>query len=386
MSKSIDLKVLKEKRTSGQQPAAVSDGEKEKDNIFTRDIVLLSNLFPDKAKELFYAELGTLLEAGLDIKASLDLVKKEQRKKSVAGILQKIDTKVTNGSSLSSALQAETCFTAYEYFSVQIGEETGKLVEVLLQLSLYYKKKISQRRQVVSALTYPCIVLLVAFSAIFFMMNYVVPMFSDVFKRFGGQLPFITRCIVDFSSFIKQHAGTGALLSVVVTGCIIAFRKKPWYKKMMSSFVLKIPVVKDLVLKVYLSRFSATLSLLTGARVPLLQAIGLTRQMIGFYPLTAALIQMEEDIVKGLPFYECLEQHKLFPPRMVALIRVGEEVNQLPLFFDKITTQYSNDIEYQTGLLSKLIEPAIILILGVVVGVVLIAMYLPLFNMGETIK
>ncbi|ANH83662.1 general secretion pathway protein GspF [Niabella ginsenosidivorans] len=366
-----------------KQPASFM---KQLEVLLSKDIALFGKSFSDKIKESFYLELGSLMDAGLDIRSALQLIRDELRKKVPKAILTVILDKVINGSSLSSAMRGNKNFTPYEYFTVEIGEETGKLNTVLQQLSVYYKAKIKQRRQIIGALTYPIIVLCVAFCAVFFMMNYVVPMFADVFKRFGGDLPFLTRQVLNVSSFMQAAAGKIFLLLLAIIIFISINRNKSWYKKYKDLLLQKIPVVKNIVSKIYLARFASTMQLLLGAKVPLVQALALGKQVMGFYPLEQALSQMEEDLLKGLPLHESMAGQKVFPSKMVALVKVGEEVNELELFFKNLSDRYSEDLDYQTTQLSKFIEPVIIVILGLVVGIVLIAMYLPMFNMGNTIQ
>jgi len=380
MSDFFDISVLENK----QQPPP-DKKQAIQENIFNREITLFKKPFPDKAKEAFYIELATLLEAGLDMKTCLQLLAEEQGKKGIRAIIEEVLGKIIQGSSLSASLKSSKHFTPYEYYSVQIGEETGRLVVVMKQLGLFFKKKIAQRRQVIGALTYPLIVLSIAMGAIFFMLNYVVPMFSDVFRRFGGDLPFLTQMVLRASLFARKSA---FLFILVITGVFVfchTNRKKIWFRRYSAALLLRIPFVKDMLLKSYMARFTGTMALLTGAKVPLLQALELTRKMIEFYPLVIALEQIEGDILKGLPLHRGLESIPLFPRKLVTMVKVGEEVNQLEQFFGKISDQYGEDLEYQSAMLGKFIEPMIILLLGIIVGLVLVAMYLPLFNMGDIV-
>ncbi|MCF3107863.1 type II secretion system F family protein [Niabella sp. CC-SYL272] len=389
MNQPIDIHALKKQGSKEPQTAANKEARsfmKQLEGLLTREFTLFGKPFSDKIKESFYLELGSLMDAGLDIRTALQLIRDEQTKKAPKAILTTVLEKVVNGSSLSTAMRDNKNFTPYEYFTVEIGEETGKLNTVLQQLSVYYKAKIKQRRQIIGALTYPLIVLSVAFCSVFFMMNYVVPMFADVFQRFGGNLPFLTRQVLNASNFMQAAAGKLFLLLLAVIVFIALNRSKPWYKKYKDLLLQRTPVVKHIVSRIYLARFASTMQLLLGARVPLVQALSLSKQVMGFYPLEQALDQMEQDILKGLPLHESMSSKKVFPSKMVALVKVGEEVNELELFFKNLSDRYSEDLDYQTTQLSKFIEPVIIIVLGLVVGVVLIAMYLPMFNMGNTIQ
>ncbi|GAB3433161.1 type II secretion system F family protein [Niabella aquatica] len=391
MSEPIQIKSLRQNHEprfeNEASPALGTDTSfmKQLEMLLSKDISVSGKPFSDRIKESFYLELGSLMDAGLDIRSSLQLIRDEQNKKAPKAIMTELQDKVVNGKSLSAALKENKSFTPYEYFTIEIGEETGKLVAVLQQLSLYYKSRIKQRRQIISALTYPLIVLTVAFCSVSFMMNYVVPMFADVFKRFGGDLPYLTQQVLNVSQFMQAWAGHILLFFFLLILFIIINRKKHWYKKHKDRLLQKTPIVKGIISKIYLARFASTMQLLLSAKVPLVQGLALSKQVMGFYPIEQALAQMEEDILKGIPLHQSMAAQKVFPSKMVALVKVGEEVNQLELFFKNLAERYTEDLDYQTMQISKFIEPAIIIILGLVVGVVLIAMYLPMFNMGNTI-
>jgi len=323
------------------------------------------------------------MEAGVDIKTALELIKEEQRKKNVKEVFHSVQQSVITGASFSSALKDAKEFTSYEYYSIQIGEESGKLLKVLKELSVYFGKKIKQRRQIIGAITYPLVVLIIAFAAVSFMVAYVVPMFADTFKRFGSDLPAITKAVIAVSGFIKSFIGVFLLGLFAVIGFCIWQSKTNWFRKVSSAVLLRTPVIGKMVHQIYLSRFAKTMSLLVGAKIPLVQAIQLTKQMISFYPIENSLIDIEEKILSGIAFHKSLAAHSIYPPKMISIIKVGEEVNQLELFFARLSEQYSAEVEHQATLLSKFIEPLIIIVLGLIVGVILIAMYLPLFRLGQ---
>lgn len=354
-------------------------------DFLNRDIKLFGSKLNDRKKEEFYHELSILLTAGVDIKSSLELIAEERSRESDKKLIEQIKDSIISGSTLSKAIEATGQFSLYEYFSLQIGEESGKIGLVLQELAAFYKKKIKQRRQIVSALTYPAIVMTASAGAVFFMMNFIVPMFADIFKRFGGDLPVLTKMILNISDVIREYFIVMFVIAMAVVLVIYRQRKKPWFRQFSSSVVMKIPLFGEIVRKIYLARFCHSMTLLIGSRIPLLRAIFLVRQMIGFYPIENSLTAVESYILRGDPLYLSLSRFPIYHKRMISLIKVGEEVNQLEGFFDKMAKQYSEDVEHQTALISSLIEPFMIIFLGLAVGVILIAMYLPLFNLSNTI-
>lgn len=354
--------------------------------LLNKDISFGSKELADKKKEYLYLELSSLLIAGINLKSSLELITADQEKEKDKLLFGTILSEVTNGSSLSGSLKKSGRFSAYEVFSLQIGEESGKLHEVLQDLAKYFQNKIKQRRKIVSALTYPCIVLLTSFSAVFFMLKFVVPMFGDVFIRFGGKLPYVTEKIISISQALENNFLGFMLIVILIAAGIFAVRKTDKFREVASQMLLKVPVIGNLVQKIYLARFCNSMRLLINAKLPLLQAIALIRQMIEYYPIESSLGLIEQDIMNGKPLYQSLQQYKIYPAKMVQLVKVGEETNQLDYFFAKISEQYVEEVEYKTSTLSSAMEPLIIIFLGIIVGGILIAMYLPLFQMSNSFQ
>ncbi len=347
--------------------------------------ITLTNPIDDKFKESFYLELSVLLAAGVDIKGTLDLLEAQQTKAQQRALVNTIRERVISGKSLSDAAQGTGRFSTYEYYSLRIGEETGKLVPVLTELAAYYNRKIKQRRQLLQALSYPIIVLCTSAGAIAFMLQFIVPMFSDVFKRFGGELPFLTRCIILFSLIVKQYAWLLPVLIIVILFFVRLNRQKAWYQQYSSNLLLRLPLIGPMLRKVYLARLCSAFALLIGARVPLLQAVGLVRQMISFYPIAHSLLRVEKEIMAGEAFHRSLSAFSLYDRKMIALLKVGEEVNKLDFFFGKLASQYHEEVEHQSAVLGSALEPVIIIVLGLIVGVILIAMYLPLFQLSTNL-
>jgi type IV pilus assembly protein PilC len=352
--------------------------------LFNKDISFDNRELNDKKKEYLYLELSSLLQAGIDLKSSFELITADQQKEKDKALFIAIQQAVLAGSTFSQALQQTGKFSLYEVFSLQIGEETGKLIEVLRDLAKFYQSKIKQQRKIVSSLTYPCIVLSTSLGAVFFMLKFVVPMFGDVFKRFGGKLPWVTEKIIGISDAIQDNFGKAFLLVLGIAVFIFIVRKTEQFRRIFSNTVLRIPLVGNLVQKIYLARFCNSMRLLINAKLPLLRAIALIRQMIRYYPIDSSLTKIEEDIMKGKSLYQSLQQFKVYPAKMVQLIKVGEETNQLDYFFGIISDQYIEEVEYKTSTLSSMMEPLIIIFLGLIVGVILISMYLPLFQMSNS--
>jgi len=379
----IDLSRYEKKKTA--KPVSTGEGSGLME-FLNRDISFGSKELSDKKKESLYLELSSLLEAGINLKSSFELVMADQKKDKDKLVFQRIQEAVLNGTTFSQALQQTGKFSLYEVYSLQIGEETGKLIEVLQDLAKFYQQKIKQRRKIVSSLTYPVIVMSTSLGAVFFMLRFVVPMFGDVFKRFGGHLPWITEKIIGISDAMSNNFWKGALLLILVIAFILFTRKTERFREIFSKILLRTPLVGNLVRKIYLARFCNSMRLLINAKLPLLRAIALIRQMIRYYPIESSLQKVENDIMNGKSLHASLQQFGVYPPKMIQLVKVGEETNQLDYFFGKISEQYIEEVEHKTSTLSSVMEPLIIIFLGLIVGVILISMYLPLFQMSNSFQ
>jgi len=352
--------------------------------LLSKDITFGKKGINDQKKDHFFFELSSLLQSGIDLKNSLDLVTLESLKDKHLATYREIKSGVIAGLSLAAAVKRTGQFSDYDYFSIQIGEETGNLAEVLKDLAVFYKRKVEQRRKILSALTYPAIVLCTSAGAVFFMLRFVVPMFSDVFKRFGGKLPWMTEMVIKASALMGALFLPVVLIMGILVYGIYRYRKQERFRNISSRLVLKIPLVGELVVKIYLARFCNTMRLLISTKIPLLRAISMSRQTIGFYPIEESLKKIEQDIMNGSSLHAGLSAFPIYPPKMIQLVKVGEEINKLDYFFENIADQYVQEVEYQTGTISKLIEPLIIIFLGLVVGFILISMYLPMFQMSNS--
>jgi type IV pilus assembly protein PilC len=354
--------------------------------LLNRDISFGSKELSDKKKESLYLELGSLLAAGINLKSSFELVLADQKKEKDKLLFKNIREAVVGGTSFSQALRQSGKFSLYEVYSLQIGEETGKLIEVLQDLAKFYQQKIKQRRKIVSSMTYPAVVLCTSMGAVFFMLHFIVPMFGSIFQRFGGHLPWITEKVIGLSTAMENNFWKAALLLLALTFFILFTRKTEKFRALASRLLLRMPLIGGLVQKIYLARFCNSMRLLINAKLPLLRAIALIRQMIGYYPIESSLQKVEDDIMNGRSLHESLQQFDIYPAKMIQLVKVGEETNRLDYFFAKISEQYIDEVEYKTSALSSMMEPLIIIFLGFVVGVILVSMYLPLFQMSSSIQ
>lgn len=358
---------------------------RQEKNIWQKE-VSLKKPFSDKAKEEFYKEFASLLSSGIDIQRTLSILIEEQTNKKVLAIIQKVLDDLVAGNSLSESLRKTGQFTAYEYQSIKIGEETGRLNIILEHMAEYFTNKVKLRRQLISVFTYPAFVILITIGVLYFMLNSVVPMFEDVFNQFGQELPFLTQKIIG----ISKHFSTFLLYFVIIIAAISIYgysqRKEGWFRNITSKVVLRLPIFGGLMKKIYLARTCQSLSLLLGSRTPLVNSLQLVEEMIGFYPVEFALGNIRNSVIKGGSLHQGLSDYPIFDKRLVSLTKIAEETNQLDQTFERLSKQYQEDIEFKTKLIGTIIEPMIIVVIGLIVGVIMVAMYLPMFNLSNVIK
>jgi len=365
--------------------------QKKKASSFDIDSILKKEIsfgasFSNKKKESFYTELYVLLNAGLTLKDALVLLGEEQKKEKDQTLISQIVTDLIAGKNFSEAIEELKEFSSYEYHSLKIGEQTGTLQKVAQELGVFYKRKNEQRRIILSALSYPIVVLCTAFLAILFMLQFVVPMFADIFKQNKVELPWITQKIMVASRLFQEYWGIIIIFIIAIIVLKQILKNKIWYQKYTSQFLLKLPLIGEFIRKVKIAQFTQAITLLTGAKVPLLNGIQLTKKMIGYYPLEMALEKVENDILQGKSLHQSMGEYKIFDKKMVSLIKVADETNQNETIFKRLTEQYNQEIEYKSKMISATIEPFIILILGVIVATILIAMYLPMFKLSTVIS
>ncbi len=353
-----------------------------KKSILEKEITFFKGSFNNKIKEAFYSELSVLLHAGISLKKSLILIIEQQKKTNNKIILEDILTNIIKGESFSDAIKKQKDFSEYEYYSLRIGEETGTLIKVTDELGKFFNRRNEQKKNIMNAMSYPIIVFTTAFLSVLFMLKYVVPMFANIFKQNGVDLPWITKLIISFSNGLEKYFWLIILIVIALVVIKNLIKKKVLYKRITTSIVLKVPFFGELVRKMYIAQFTQATALLTSAKIPILNSIQLTKKMIDYYPLQIALEDVEKSVLSGKSLSIGLKSHNIFDNKMISLIKVAEESNRMEYVFDKLTTQYNDEIQYKSKMLSTILEPLIIIVLGAIVATILIAMYLPMFKLS----
>ena len=375
----MGIKIEPIQKTKSEQSKAA------KESIFKKEIVVFNKPFGSKKKEAFYVELSLLLKAGVRLKDALNLLADAQKKKYDKNLISDLIERIESGKDFSEAVYGKKEFSDYEYHSLKIGETTGTLDQVTEALGDYYIRRNEQRRNLISALTYPIIVLSVATLSVIFMLRFIVPMFQEIFKQNNVELPAITQFIVSVSNAIGDYGLLILLILMVLIFSRKLYVKKMWYRRYRDQVILKIPYIGNFVRKTYLAQFTQAISLLVSAKVPVLHSLSLVKKMIPFYPIEQALGRVEEQILRGKSLSASMAQESIFDQKMISLIQVSEETNQTDFIFKRLNELYNQQVTQQAKIFSTALEPIIIMIVAVIVGIILIAMYLPMFGLSEVI-
>jgi type IV pilus assembly protein PilC len=354
-------------------------------NFFSREISLPSLGNKNQLKARFFSESAILLKSGMDLKKTLEIIFEGICREKEKRALKIVMDGLIKGQSLSMALHNSGDFSLHDTVSVKIGEESGTLPMIMEELSSYYLKRIFQQRQIRAALTYPVLVLLTTVFSLTFMLTFIVPMFKDVFLRFNGNLPLITQAIIKLSeSFPKYFLILSISISVLIASGL-AYKKKEWYRKFSTALALKVPVFGSIIKLTYKVRYCQNLKLLLSAKVNLQESIDLIKQMITFYPLEIALTDVRKNLGKGMSLSQSMESHDIFDKKMVSMTKVAEEVNKLDVIYEKLYQQYSDELDIRIKTMNNLLEPVLIVFVGGLVAVILVSMYLPIFQIGSGI-
>lgn len=340
----------------------------------------------DKKKYLLFSQLYSLLSSGLSFSRSFELLIQGEKKKKEARVLKDVYRRIIEGHEFFKSMQLCGSFTDLDSGVIRIGEETGKISQSLLFLSDYYHKKNEQRRMLVGALSYPLVIVVTAILVLFFMITVVVPMFEQVYSRMGGSLPEITRFTIRLSSYFPAIFTSISLFVLLLLGAKLIYGKTNAYQRITSKILLHIPLIGNLVRSHYQAQFCKLLHLLVGSGIPLLRSLDMLGSIIRFYPFRHSFIQIVEELKQGATFSDTMEIFRnIYGDKLVTLLRVGEETNCLDRILFSQANDITSELEHELKQLGNVLEPALILCIGGVVAFVLIAMYMPMFQLGQTI-
>lgn len=358
---------------------------KRKNTAFWQKSLTLSKKLSDKKKTFIYKDLSILLKAGIDFEGALIIVKEQQKNTFIKGVVDTLLQQVVKGKAFYEAMSITKQFSSYEIFSVKIGEETRMLDVTLEELQKYFERKVKLKKQIISILAYPIFILLLTFGTLYFMLTYVVPLFESVFNQFDKELPSLTKTVIYLSDNFNIFFIFFTLILFLLFILYWYVRNKNMYKKITSRVVLKIPFFGKLVKEIYLTRFCQSMALLLVSKTSLVESLHLVKKMIGFYPIEIALDKIAYDIEKGQTLGNSLTKFHIFDSNLISMVKVAEQVNQLDEMFLRLANHFDEEVSHKTKVMGTIIEPLLILIIGGIVGVIMISMYAPMFDLSEVI-
>jgi type IV pilus assembly protein PilC len=341
-----------------------------------------------KSKDLaiFTRQFSVMIDAGLPLVQCLDILSQQQQNKHFQGVLAQVRQDVEEGSTLAAAMSRHPKVFDQLYSNMVEAGETGGILDLILQrLSTFIEKIVKLKRDVVSALIYPSAVIGMAIAAVAVIMVVVIPQFQQIFLGLlgpGEPLPLPTRIVVGISNFM---AGWGGLfILVVLIGLVVGlhfYYKTPNGRKVIDTLLLKTPIIGPIFLKIAISRFSRTLSTLLSSGVPILQSLDITARTAGNVVVEQAIISIRTAVEQGKSFVEPLRAAEIFPHMVAQMVGIGEQTGALDAMLGKIADFYESEVDAAIANLLTLIEPALIGFLGVTIGSIVVAMYLPMFSL-----
>lgn len=346
-----------------------------KKKITTKDIAVFSR------------QLATMLSAGVPLVQAFEIVGRGHDNPSMQELILGIKADIEGGSPLAEALGKHPLYFDELFCNlVHAGEQAGVLETLLHKIAEYKEKTESIKGKIKKALTYPTAVLVIAMIVTVILLMFVVPQFEELFKGFGADLPAFTKLVISMSRFIQDYWYI-VLGIIVATGYIFIQAKKrsPAFNRLLDRLILQIPVIGAIIHKAAIARFSRTLSTMSAAGVPLVEALQSVAGATGNIIYATAVLKMRDDVSTGTQLQMSMRQANLFPNMVVQMVAIGEESGSLDSMLSKVADFYEEEVDNAVDSLSSLIEPMIMALLGVIVGGLVIAMYLPIFKLGSAI-
>lgn len=332
---------------------------------------------------LFFRQLATMLSAGIPLTQALEITQQNSKSPMLSATIHSIKTDIESGFSFAKALHKHSAFSRLSVALVEAGEQSGSLDTMLERIASHQESLEILKNKLKKATRYPMAVMMIAIIVTVILLVKVVPIFAKTFADMGSQLPLPTRIIMTLSDGLVAHFWTLlAVLGIAIIGLYWANLKTNKVQDFLDDVSLKLPIIKALVKKSALARFSRTLATTFGAGVPLLTALELSAQATNHRAFIGELKRISDKVRSGQKLSQAIGQSPLFLPMTVQMIDVGEESGKLTQMLDKVADYYEDEVSTQIDGFTSLIEPAIIVVLGIVVGGVVVAMYLPIFQIG----
>jgi type IV pilus assembly protein PilC len=350
----------------------------------SRQIPLMPRLpvrVPRKRLAIFTRQFSVMLDAGLPLVQCLEILGTQEDNRHFKEILRQTRIDVESGASLADAMRKHPVAFDDLYVSMIAAGEAGGILDIILQrLSSYIEKSVRLRAQVRTAMMYPAAVISIATLVVWVILWKVIPVFAQLFAGVGAELPFLTRAIITASNFVGRYSIF--MFAILIAGGMALNRWHKTYRgrRVIDAFLLRLPILGQLLLKIAVARFCRTLSTLTSSGVPILEGLEITARTAGNAVVEDAIMAVRKAVEEGKTISEPLAETKVFPPMVVQMINVGEQTGALDQMLSKIADFYEEEVDTAVQGLMKLIEPLLITFLGGIIGTIVTAMYMPMYT------
>jgi len=337
---------------------------------------------------IFARQMATMMQAGVPLVQSFEIIGQGSEKQSVQKLILGIKNEVEGGVSLAEALAKEPLYFDPLFINlVNAGEQSGALETMLDKLATYKEKTEALKAKVKKALFYPVAVIVVAILVTAIIMIFVIPQFQELFSGFGADLPAPTQVVIGMSTFM-QSWWWALLLGVAAVGSLAnaAWKRSSKFREVVDRTLLKLPVIGVILHKAALARFARTTSTMFAAGVPLVEALESVAGATGSVVYGTAVLKMREDVATGQSLQLSMRQQTLFPHMVIQMVSIGEESGALDSMLSKVADFYEEEVDNAVDALSSLLEPLIMVVLGVMIGGMVVALYLPIFQLGNVIS
>jgi type IV pilus assembly protein PilC len=347
--------------------------------------------FPMRVNEkriaVFTRQFSVMLDAGLPLVQCLEILGEQEENKKFQQIIQHTRADVESGSSLHEAMSKHPAAFDNLFVNMVAAGEAGGILDVILQrLSTYLEKSVKLKAQVKSALIYPTTIIAIAVIVVWIILWKVIPVFAQLFAGLGGDLPYLTKMVVAASKFVGRFSIPIIILLIIGFSALRAYYKTHGGRRVLDGLLLKLPVLGMLLRKIAVARFCRTLSTLTSSGVPILDGLEITAKTAGNAIIEDAIMAVRRSVEEGRTTSDPLRETKVFPAMVVQMINVGEQTGALDQMLSKIADFYEEEVDVAVAGLVKLLEPLMIVVLGGIVGVIVTAMYLPLYTILGSIS
>lgn len=340
----------------------------------------------DKDIVIFTRQFATMIDAGLPLVQCLEILSAQCENPVLAKAVGEVRGDVEGGSTYADALRKHPkVFDDLYVNMVAAGEAGGILDTILNRLAKHIEKSMKLKKQIKSAMVYPSTIMGVAGIVIVVLLVFVIPIFAQMFTDFGGTLPALTQFVIDISYFMKSNI---LIIVGAVGSAVFGFKKyyrTPSGRKTVDKLALKLPVLGDLIRKAAVAKFTRTLGTLIASGVPILEGLGIVAKTAGNKVIEQALMNARQSISEGKTISDPLGKEKVFPPMVVQMIAVGETTGALDAMLSKIADFYDDEVDSAVGALTSLLEPMLMVFLGITIGTIVIAMYLPIFKLASVV-